>query len=124
MQSGKNIMAIQNQRHHEIVAQDNHPNWPELLSKTVDDLSRIGRTEIELLETRLKHFIEAQTDNIAGILVLVVALSYGSLFLLGGFVLLLHLWLAWWLSFLIVGIVIAAAGIFFQRLMAARAKAI
>ena len=117
-------MAIQNQRHHEIVAQDNHPNWPELLSKTVDDLSRIGRTEIELLETRLKHVIEAQTDNIAGMLVLVVTLSYGSLLLLGGFVLLLHLWLAWWLSFLIVGIVIAAAGIFFQRLMAARAKAI
>jgi hypothetical protein len=62
-------MAIQNQRHHEIVVQDNHPNWPELLSKTVDDLSRIGRTEIELLETRLKHLIEAQTNNIAGMLV-------------------------------------------------------
>jgi hypothetical protein len=54
---------------------------------------------------------------------LVVALSYGSLFLLGGFILLIHLWLAWWLSSLIVGIVIAAAGIFFQRVMAARAKA-
>jgi hypothetical protein len=54
---------------------------------------------------------------------LVLALSYGSLFLLSGFVLLIHLWLARWLSFLIVGIVIAGAGIFFQRLMAVRAKA-
>jgi hypothetical protein len=30
-----------------------NPNWPELLSKTVDDLSRIARTEIELLVATL-----------------------------------------------------------------------
>jgi hypothetical protein len=99
------------------------PNWPELLSKTVDDLSRIGRTEIELLETRLKHLIEAQIDNVTGMLVLVVALSYGLLFLLGGLVLLIHLWLAWWLSLLIIGAAIASAGIVFQLRMAAAAKA-
>jgi hypothetical protein len=50
-------MATDHQRQHEIVAYDNNPNWPELLSKTLDDLSRIGRTEIELLETRLMHLI-------------------------------------------------------------------
>jgi hypothetical protein len=99
------------------------PNWSELLSKTVDDLARIGRTEIELLETRLRRLIEAQIDNVTGIVVLIVALSYGSLFLLGSLVLLIHLWLAWWLSFLITGIVIAAAGIVFQMLMASAAKA-
>lgn len=113
-------MATQNEP---TVVSELHPNWPELLSKTVDDLSRVGRTEIELLETRLKHLIEAQTDNVTGVLVLVVALSYGSLFLLGGLVLLIHLWLAWWLSFLIIGIVIASAGMVFQMRMAARAKA-
>lgn len=106
---------------HEIVAEGS-PNWPKLLSKTVDDLSRIGRTEIELLETRLKHVIEAQTDNVAGVIVLLVALGYGSLFLLGGLVLLIHLWLAWWLSFLIIGIAMASTGIIFQRRMVAAAK--
>jgi hypothetical protein len=116
-------MDAQNQRQHEAVVQEHHPNWPELLSQTVDDLSRIGRTEIELLETRLKHLIEAQTDNIAGALVLVVALTYGSLFLLGGLVLLIHLWLAWWRSFLIVGLVISSAGVVFQKQIAAAAKA-
>ena len=105
------------------VVSELNPNWPELLSRTVDDLSRIGRTEIELLETRLHHLIEAQTDNITGALVLVVALSYGSLFLLGGLVLLIHLWLAWWLSFLIVGIIIASTGIVFQMRMSAAARA-
>ena len=100
-----------------------NPNWPELLSKTVDDLSSVARTEIRLLEASLKRLIEAQTDNIVGMLVLVIALGYGSLFLLGGVVLLIHLWLAWWLSFLIIGITIASAGIIFQRRMAAAAKA-
>ena len=61
-----------------------NPDWPQLLSKTVDDLSRVARTEIQLLEATLKRLIEAQTDKITGMLVLVVALTYGSLFLLGG----------------------------------------
>ena len=45
-----------------------NPNWPELLSKTVDDLSRIVRTEIELLDVTLKRLIEVQIDKITGML--------------------------------------------------------
>ena len=39
------------------------PNWPELLSKTIDDLSRIARTEMELLVAKLGLLLEAQTDK-------------------------------------------------------------
>jgi Putative Actinobacterial Holin-X, holin superfamily III len=99
-----------------------NPNWPELLSKTVDDLSRVARTEIELLEASLKRLVETQTDKITGMLVLVIALAYGSVFLLGGVVLLIHLWLAWWLSFLITGMLICSSGVAFQMQMAAAAK--
>jgi hypothetical protein len=84
-----------------------------------DDLSRIARTEMELLEVTLKRLIEVQTDKIVGMLFLLVALSYGSLFLLGGIVLLIHLWLAWWLAFLITGVAIVTVGIFFQMRMKA-----
>jgi hypothetical protein len=98
------------------------PNWPELLSKTVDDLTRIARTEIGLLEARLGLLVKAQTDKIAGMLLLVVALSYGSLFVLGGIVLLLHLWLAWWIAFLITGTAIVLAGLFLQMMMKAAAR--
>lgn len=100
------------------------PNWSEVLSKTIDDLSRIARTEMELLVAKLGLLLEAQTDKIAGMLFLIVALSYGSLFLLGGIVLLIHLWLAWWLSFLITGAAIVMAGVVFQMTMkpAARKK--
>jgi Putative Actinobacterial Holin-X, holin superfamily III len=98
------------------------PNWPELLSKTVDDLTRIARTEIGLLEARLGLLVKAQTDKIAGMLLLVVVLSYGSLFVLGGIVLLLHLWLAWWIAFLITGTAIVLAGLFLQMMMKAAAR--
>jgi Putative Actinobacterial Holin-X, holin superfamily III len=98
------------------------PNWPQPLSKTIDDLSRIARTEMKLLVAKLGLLLEAQTDKIAGVLFLIVALSYGSLFLLGGIVLLIHLWLAWWLSFLITGAAIVIAGVFFQMTMKAAAR--
>src|SRR5438105_12073968 len=65
-----------------------NPDWPRLLSKTVDDLARVARTEIQLLDASLSRLIEAQTDKITRMLVLVVALTYGSLFLLRGIVLL------------------------------------
>ena len=70
-----------------------NPNWPQLLSKTIDDLSRIARTEMELLVAKLGLLLEAQTDKItgAGVLLLIVALSYGSLVVLGGIVRLIDL---------------------------------
>jgi hypothetical protein len=100
-----------------------NPNWPQLLSKTVIDLAAVARSEIGLFEVTLKRLIEEQTDKIVGMAVLVVALSYGSLFLLGGTVLVIHLWLAWWLSFLITGVAIVSAGVAFQMAMMAAAKA-
>jgi hypothetical protein len=89
------------------------PNWSELLSRTVDDLSRIARTEMELLAAVTKRLLEAQTEKLAGAMVLLIAISHGSLFVLGGVVLLLHLWLWWWLSFLITGFTVMAAGLVF-----------
>ena|ERR1700691_2459708 len=98
------------------------PNWPELLSKTIDDLSRIARAEMELLVLKLGLLLEAQTDKIAGVVILVVALSYGASFLLVGIVLLIHLWLAWWLSFLITGAAIIIAGVLLRMTMTAAAR--
>jgi hypothetical protein len=98
------------------------PDWTEILSRTVDDLSQIARTEMELLNTRLKMLLEVETDKITGLACLLVALSYGSLFLLGGIVLLMHLWLAWWLSFMITGLAIVTAGVVFQAILSKKAR--
>ena len=99
------------------------PNVPELLAKTVDDLSRIVRSEIGLLRLTLQQVVEAQTDRVFGMLALLVAVSYGSLFLLGGIVLLIHVWLAWWIAFLITGAAVSSFGVMMLVLMLARARA-
>jgi cation transport ATPase len=95
--------------------------WPKLLAETVDEVARIVRTEIRLAEASLKRIIESQTERVMGALFLLVALVYGSMFVLGGVVLLIHQWLAWWMAFGITGIVIIVAGFTFQTIMARRA---
>ena len=77
---------------------------------------------MDLLVAKLGLLLEAQTDKITGVLILVGALLYGSVFLLGGIVLLLHLWIAWWLSFLITGTAVVIAGVLFQMTMKAAAR--
>ena len=64
-----------------------------------------------------KRWIQSQTDKIVGKVFLLTTLIYGSLFLLGGVVLLIHHWLSWWVAFLITGVVIILAGVLFQMRM-------
>jgi hypothetical protein len=64
---------------------------------------------------------ENQTERVLGSVFLLVALVYGSLFVLGSVVLLIYQWLAWWIAFGITGIVIILAGFGFQTIMARRA---
>jgi hypothetical protein len=93
------------------------PNWPELMSKTVGDLSHIAKTEIELLEASLRRLIESEANKIIGILLFLVASLYGSVFFLGGLVALLHLWLAWWLALLITGAATVSVGLLVKLAM-------
>lgn len=104
---------------HRVVVTDS--SWPQLLAETVDEVARIVRTEIRLAEASLRRMFENQTERVMGALFLLVALVYGSIFILGGVVLLIHQWLAWWMAFGITGIVIIAVGFTFQAIMARRA---
>jgi hypothetical protein len=98
------------------------PDWSELLSRTVDDLSRIARTEMELLGAVTRRLIETQTDKLAGAMVMLVAISHGSLFILGGMILLIHLWLAWWLAFMLTGFGVICAGVLLRMSMTTAAS--
>jgi hypothetical protein len=106
-----------------IVTTTEPPNWPGLISKTVDDLSNIAKTEMALFEARLQRLVEAQTEKIAGILGLIVCAAYGSLYFIAGILLFIHLWLAWWLSFLITGFAVGCVGVVIYMAMASAAKA-
>jgi hypothetical protein len=95
--------------------------WSQLFAETVDEVARIVRTEIRLAEASLSRMVESQTERVLGAVLLLVALIYGSMFILGGVVLLIHQWLAWWMAFGITGIVIIAAGFGSQTILARRA---
>jgi putative superfamily III holin-X len=95
--------------------------WSQLLGETLDEVARIVRTEIGLAEASLSRMVQNQTERVFGEIVLLFALIYGATFVLGSLVLLIHQWLAWWIAFGITGIVIIAAGLGFQAIMARRA---
>jgi hypothetical protein len=109
-------MAHTDHVNHEFVPAD-QPNWPELMSKTIGDLSHIAKTEIGLLEVSLRRLIESEANRILGILFLVIASLYGSVLLLVGLIILLHLWLAWWLAFSITGAATVSAGLLIKLAM-------
>jgi Putative Actinobacterial Holin-X, holin superfamily III len=94
--------------------------WSQLLAETVDEVARIVRTEIRLAEASLSRLLKRQTERVFGAVLLLVALVYGSMFVLGSVVLLIHQWLAWWMAFGIAGIVIIAAGFGSQTIIARR----
>jgi Putative Actinobacterial Holin-X, holin superfamily III len=94
--------------------------WSQLFAQTIDEVARIVRTEIRLAEASLSRMVENQTERVLGAVLLLVALVYGSMFILGSVVLLIHQWLAWWMAFGITGTVMIAAGFGSQRIMAGR----
>jgi uncharacterized membrane protein YgcG len=94
--------------------------WSHLLAETIDEVAQIVRTEIRLAEASLRRMFENQTERVLGVVFLLIALAYGSMFILGSVVLLVHQWLAWWMAFGITGIVIIVAGFGFQTIMARR----
>jgi ABC-type siderophore export system fused ATPase/permease subunit len=97
--------------------------WPQLLAETVDEVGRIARTEIRLAEASLRGMLEKQMERVLAAVFLLVALAYGSMLIVGGVVLLIHQWLAWWTAFSITGMVIIVAGFGFQTIMAGRRDA-
>jgi putative superfamily III holin-X len=107
---------------HPVVVTDS--TWPQLLAETVDEVARIVRTEIRLGEAGLRRMFENQAERMMGALFLLVALVYGSMFVLGSVVLLIHQWLAWWMAFGITGMVVIVAGFGFQTIMARRRVAL
>jgi hypothetical protein len=99
------------------------PHWPELLSKTICDLSLLAHTEFELHEAGLKRVIEGQIDRMSILALLTAIFMYGLLLLVGGLVLLIHLWLDWWLALLIMGTAAIVAGLALRWAMAPRHEA-
>ncbi|HTT76038.1 MAG TPA: phage holin family protein [Candidatus Binataceae bacterium] len=78
------------------------PDWPTLLARLADNLARVVRAEILLLENRLGRNVAVEIKRAvagaAAFLVLGLCAFLGVVCLLAGYVLLLHHWMAAWLA--------------------------
>jgi hypothetical protein len=82
------------------------PEWPTLLGRTLEDVGRVIQLDIQLLEAKFSHALNATVDRaIAHVLVLYISVLGGSC-LLASLIFLIHEWLPWWICFVTVGTVV------------------
>lgn len=85
--------------------------WPTLLGRMLEDLSRVMRLELQLLGARIAPSLVAMVDRaLAGLVLLFAGVISGSC-LLAALILLLHERMQWWQCFTIGGVVAIACGI-------------
>ena len=88
-----------------------YADWPTLIERAVDDVSRILRSEAHMLQTSIEATLEAQISNTVAQLTIVAVMISGAICILCAAILLLHQWLPWWEAFGIAGLAACIAGI-------------
>ena len=86
-------------------------DWPALLSKAVDDVTRILQSEAHMLQTSMGAALETRLANAVATLTVVAVIVCGGVCVLCAGILLLHKWLPLWQSFGIAGAAILLIGI-------------
>jgi putative superfamily III holin-X len=90
-------------------------NWPTLLSRAVDDVSRVLHAEMRLLEAHLAVSAEALVANASVALIVLATFIIAEICIVTAVIVLLHEWLSWWLSLGLAGTTIFAAGLLLWR---------
>ena len=99
------------QPHHANGSPDTSQDWPTLMGRAVDDVTRILQSEAHMLETSMSAALAARLANaIAKLTVLAVMLCGGVCILCAG-ILLLHKWLPLWQAFGLAGATILMIGV-------------
>jgi hypothetical protein len=96
---------------------ESHAELPGLLSRLLEDGSRVIELELQLLEEKLASSMMAMIDRgIAGLITLYASMIGGSC-LLAALILLLHGWMPWWQCFAIGGVVTIVSGFIVNALI-------
>ena len=103
--------VIETRPHQRSAAGNGSDQWATLLSRMLEDLSRIIRLELELLEARVAPSVVALGDRLIAGLVLVCASAAAGCCLLAALILLLHQWMPWWQAFGVGGLVTITCGL-------------
>jgi hypothetical protein len=93
---------------------DTHGQWPELVSRAVNDLSRIVRAEIRLAELGMKSLIEQEIDRLLKVAVAMGFLLSAAICAVAAAIIGLYALLGlWWAAFAIVAAISGLAGVGF-----------
>jgi hypothetical protein len=87
-------------------------NWPSLLGRAVDDVSRVVHAEMRLFEAQLAVSAEARVENASVALIVLATFIIAEICIVTAVIVLLHQWLlSWWLSLGLAGTTTFAAGL-------------
>jgi small-conductance mechanosensitive channel len=93
---------------------DADAQWPELISRAVNDLSRIVHAEFRLVELGIKRLVEEEIDRSIKIIAALGFLLCSAVCAVCALIIGLHILLGlWWASLAIVAAASALAGIAF-----------
>ncbi len=79
-------------------------DWPTLFERLLDDVSRVLRAEVQLLQSKLISAIQPQVSNALILLTIVGMIICGAQCILCAAILLLHQWFPLWQAFAIAGL--------------------
>jgi hypothetical protein len=88
-----------------------YSDWPTLIERAVDDVSRILRSEAQMFQTSMGAALGLQISNTVTHLTMVGVMISGAICILCASILLLHQWLPWWQAFGIAGLATLVVGI-------------
>jgi VIT1/CCC1 family predicted Fe2+/Mn2+ transporter len=94
-----------------------YSDWPTLIERAVDDVSRILRSEAQMFQTSMGAALELQISNTVAHLTIIAVMICGALCILCAAILLLHQWLPWWQAFGIAGLATLVVGIVSNAVM-------
>jgi hypothetical protein len=103
--------VVQTRNYQRSASGNGSEQWATLLSRVLEDLSRIIRLELELLEARVTPSVAAMGERLIASLILVCAGAVAGCCILAALILLLHQWIPWWQAFGVGGLVTMVCGL-------------
>lgn len=92
-------------------AQETLQDWPTLVGRAVDDVTRILQSEAHMLETSMGAALETRLASAIATLTVVAVMICGGVCMLSAAILLLHEWLPLWQAFGLAGVVVLLLGL-------------
>ncbi len=86
-------------------------DWPTLVGRAVDDVTRILQSEAHILQASIGGALETRLANAIATVTAIAVMICGAVCILCGAILLLHEWLPLWQAFGIPGVGILLVGI-------------